>query len=149
MGEASKSDIWYERGLRFACTQCGNCCTGPPGYVYLTRDEAARIAAFLNRATGELPASELRRVGSRLSLTERTNGDCVFLKTEDGQRICGIYPVRPLQCRTWPFWDSNLESPEAWRTAARTCPGIDRGRTHAFVQIERVRTSRTWEEARL
>lgn len=139
---------WYRDGLKFACTQCGNCCTGPPGYVFCTPEEVAKIAAFLGREDGGLTKDELRRVGPRLSLTERKNGDCVFLKERDGKRICGIYPVRPLQCRTWPYWDSNLESRAAWRSASKTCPGIDRGSTHEFVQIERVRTARTWEEAK-
>ncbi len=139
---------WYRDGLKFACTQCGNCCTGPPGYVFCTPEEVAMIAAFLGREDGALTKYELRRVGPRLSLTERENGDCVFLKEQDGKRICGIYPVRPLQCRTWPYWDSNLENRAAWRSASKTCPGIDRGRTHTFVQIERVRTARTWDEAK-
>ena len=36
--------------------------------------------------------------------------DCVFLKEdpERGRKTCSIYPVRPLQCRTWPFWPENL-----------------------------------------
>ena len=116
--------------------------------MFCTPEEVAKIAAFLGRADGELTKDELRRVGPRLSLTERKNGDCVFLKQQDGKRICGIYPVRPLQCRTWPYWDSNLENRAAWRSASKTCPGIDRGNKHTFVQIERVRTARTWDEAK-
>lgn len=138
---------WYAGGLSFACTQCGNCCTGPPGYVFLTRDEASKIAEFLGRTDGSLSPAELRRVGPKLSLTEHANGDCVFLKQVDGKRICSVYPVRPLQCRTWPFWDSNLDSPAAWREAARTCPGIDAGRKHEYVQIERIRLARDWKGA--
>ena len=26
---------WYADGLRFTCTQCGNCCTGQPGFVWI------------------------------------------------------------------------------------------------------------------
>src|SRR5262249_9163146 len=144
---SSAEKTWYSNGLRFKCTQCGNCCTGPPGYVFLTKDEIARIARFLGNADDTLPPDQLRRVGSRYSLTERKNGDCVFLKQVDGKRICSVYPVRPLQCRTWPFWDSNLESPASWRDASRTCPGIDHGTSHKFVQIERVRTATTWQDA--
>jgi Fe-S-cluster containining protein len=140
-------ESWYRDGLRFACTQCGNCCTGAPGYVFVTAEEVAKIAAFLDRPDDTLPSGELRRVGRRLSLTERANGDCVFLNLVDGKRICGIYPVRPLQCRTWPFWDSNLESRGAWRMASLNCPGMDRGPQRTYVQIERLRTARTWNEA--
>ncbi len=146
MSKETEGD-WYAKGLSFTCTQCGNCCTGPPGYVFLTPDEVSKIATFLGRKDGALPPTELRRVGSKLSLTEHKNGDCVFLKQIDGKRICSVYPVRPLQCRTWPFWDSNLDSPATWKQAARTCPGIDHGRKHNYVQIERARLAETWEEA--
>jgi Fe-S-cluster containining protein len=128
---------WYRDGLKFTCTQCGNCCTGAPGYVYVSREEIGRIAAFLGRPDGTLGREHLRRVGLRHSLTEDPrNGDCCFLKSEDGKRICSIYPVRPLQCRTWPFWDVNLSSPDDWRDASRGCPGMNRGRHYDLVQIE-------------
>ena len=35
---------WFEKGLRFECTQCGNCCTGAPGYVWVNREEIAALA---------------------------------------------------------------------------------------------------------
>lgn len=141
---------WYQGGLRFSCTQCGNCCTGEPGYVWVTREEIGRIARFLGRADDWLPREQLRRVGFKHSLTEKSNGDCIFLKQlENGQRVCGIYPVRPLQCRTWPFWAVNLKSPEAWAEAGGICPGINNGRTHDFVAIEEVRLKKSWEEGEL
>ena len=40
---------------------------------------------------------------------------------------CVIYPVRPAQCRTWPFWESNLRSRKNWDSIAEGCPGIGRG----------------------
>ena len=42
-------DAWYRGGLRFSCTQCGKCCSGAPGYVWVTKDEIEQIAAFLGR----------------------------------------------------------------------------------------------------
>lgn len=79
----------------------------------------------------------VRRVGRRHSLLERANGDCEFLvHTADGKRVCGIYQVRPLQCRTWPFWDSNLEREQDWTRAGRTCPGIDHGTHHPLPVIQ-------------
>ena len=33
------AEEWYEQGLRFGCTQCGNCCTGPEGAVWFTEEE--------------------------------------------------------------------------------------------------------------
>lgn len=147
MPEPQAPEKWYADGLHFKCTQCGNCCTGAPGYVYVTADEIRSIAELLGRADGKLTRSELRRVGARHSLTERENGDCVFLKDEKGRRVCGIYSARPLQCRTWPFWDYNLESRDTWEAAACGCPGINHGPRHTLVQIEIRRTARTWADA--
>ena len=144
MSEAKSKAPWYEAGLGFACTQCGNCCSGAPGYVFVSAEEMARIAEFLGQPA--LTERQLRRVGRRWSLTERRNGDCTFLKEVDGKRICGIYPVRPLQCRTWPFWDALLESPDTWNAAAKGCPGMNKGPSHTFVQIEVRRTAKRTED---
>ncbi|MFQ5492289.1 MAG: YkgJ family cysteine cluster protein, partial [Phycisphaerae bacterium] len=127
---------WYQAGLNFTCTQCGHCCSGPPGYVWVTRREIKGIAEYLDRKDGKLAPSQLRRVGLRHSLTEKSNGDCIFLVRQNGKATCSIYPVRPVQCRTWPFWDGNLHSPDDWNRAAETCPGINRGQHHDFVTIE-------------
>lgn len=133
---------WYQAGLSFSCTQCGNCCSGPPGYVWVTKKDIARIAEFLDRPDGTLDSTYVRRVGLRHSLTEHPDGDCIFLERHGGKSTCSIYSVRPLQCRTWPFWSDNLRSPGTWNSAARTCPGINRGKRHDFVQIEQIRHGR-------
>jgi Fe-S-cluster containining protein len=137
-------DKWYAAGLAFECTQCGNCCSGEPGYVWVTKEEIRRIAEFLGRDDEWLDKAQLRRVGFRHSLTELTNGDCVFLKRADGKAMCSIYPVRPLQCRTWPFWSPVLKSPDSWNETATTCPGMNHGQRYDFVQIEPRRTQREW-----
>ena len=124
---------WYQDGLQFSCTQCGNCCTGSPGYVWVSEEEIEAIAAYLDKSVGEIRLMHSRPVGRRTSLREFANGDCTFF---DGrERRCTIYPVRPIQCRTWPFWKSNLSSPEAWRDATRTCPGVGQG---DFVSLEEI-----------
>lgn len=136
---------WYADGVRFTCTQCGNCCSGEPGYVWVNRTEIKRISEFLGRDDGWLPGKILRRVGFKHSLTERRNGDCVFLLTENGKRICSIYSVRPLQCRTWPFWSINLKSRKNWDDAAETCPGMNQGARRNFVAVEEIRLRKSWE----
>ena len=142
------SEPWYKNGLRFKCTQCGNCCSGAPGYVFLKKHEIERIADFLGQKRRWLGKKHIRQVGRRYSLTEdKTTGDCCFLKhTEDGKRVCGIYPVRPLQCRTWPFWKVNLESEDAWNFASHDCPGINKGKRYDFVQIEIRCSAKSWED---
>ena len=86
-----------------------------------------------------------RRAMGRWTLEEEKNGrdyDCVFLKeNEDGKRTCSIYPVRPTQCRTWPFWSSNMKNRRGWEMGAKTCPGMrDPGaRGEHFVPVEQIR----------
>ena len=135
---------WYQDGLRFTCIKCGNCCTGDPGYVWVTKEEIRRIAEFQKSPDGKMDAQHLRRAGLRYSLTEHDNGDCCFLGGAGGDRGCTIYPVRPLQCRTWPFWTGNLRSQAVWDEAAERCPGMNNGMLHTFVQIERIRTQKSW-----
>ena len=135
---------WYKDGLRFDCTQCGNCCSGDPGYVWATKEEIKLISKFLGQDNGWLDKKHLRRVGLRYSLTEKPDGDCIFLKREGGKTMCGIYPVRPLQCRTWPFWTVNLKSQTAWNESAKRCPGMNTGAHYGFVSIEELRTQKTW-----
>jgi Fe-S-cluster containining protein len=130
---------WYQAGLNFECTQCGNCCSGAPGYVWVNKQEIKAISEFLGRTDGKLDKGQLRRIGLRHSLTEKPGGDCIFLKWANGKSMCAIYPVRPKQCRTWPFWSPNLRSPDAWNETSTGCPGMGRGRRYDFVQIEQIR----------
>lgn len=124
---------WYHDGLKFQCTQCGNCCTGPPGYVWVNAEEIEAIAQYRGEEPKQLVSQSVRAVGMRHSLRERPNGDCVFLDADT--RRCTIYPVRPRQCRTWPFWQSNLRSPEAWAQTCQVCPGAGKG---DFVPLEHI-----------
>ena len=66
-----------------------------------------------------------RPFSERTSLTEFANGDCTFFDPE--MRRCRIYPVRPTQCRTWPFWGSNLQSSSEWEATQENCPGAGQG----------------------
>ncbi|GIW92342.1 MAG: zinc/iron-chelating domain-containing protein [Pirellulaceae bacterium] len=125
---------WYQAGLRFTCTQCGNCCTGAPGYVWVNDREIEALAALLEMSVEEFERLYVRRVGIRKSLREFPNGDCVFFDSQT--RRCTVYEQRPRQCRTWPFWDSNLRSPEAWRRTCEVCPGSGQGRLYSLEEIE-------------
>jgi len=125
---------WYRDGLQFTCSQCGDCCTGAPGHVWVTNEEIAALAAAVGEDLGAFEDKYVRRVGARKSLKEFPNGDCVFF---DGQtRRCTVYEARPRQCRTWPFWDSNLKTPEDWKHTCQVCPGSGQGLLHSLAQIE-------------
>ena len=146
----SRAERWYAGGLRFTCTQCGNCCTGPPGYVWFSRREALAIAGHLNIDLETFLRRHAHTVNGRWTLNERRTEhgyDCVFLqRDEHGRALCGIYPVRPGQCRTWPFWPENLASARRWRQVARNCPGVARGiegegRLYPLEQVRIIRDS--------
>ena len=128
---------WYAEGLRFTCSGCGNCCTGAPGYVWVDQQEIEQLAAWLGLAVGEFSRRFVRKAHGRKSLIEYDNGDCVFFDPES--RGCRVYTHRPKQCRTWPFWDSNLRSPEAWQETCRICPGSGKGQLVPLSEIEHQR----------
>ncbi len=124
---------WFEKGLRFECTQCGDCCTGAPGYVWVNREEIAALAANQGMSTIDFEKKFVRQVGIRKSLIEYDNGDCVFF--DGNARKCTVYDARPRQCRTWPFWESNLATKEAWKRTCEVCPGSGQGTLHPVEQI--------------
>jgi hypothetical protein len=129
---------WYRDGLRFRCTQCGNCCTGAPGFVWVNQQEIEALAAAIGESdVAEFEAKYVRKVGARRSLKEFNNGDCVFF---DGQtRRCTVYKDRPRQCRTWPFWDSNVRTPDAWAQTCAVCPGSGQGDLYTLEVVEQQR----------
>lgn len=131
----SAAGPWYQDGLQFECTQCGNCCTGAPGAIWVTDDELQAIADYLGKSVGEMRLLHTRLIRGKLSLREYSNGDCEFF--DGAARKCTIYPVRPVQCRTWPFWRSNVSNEAAWRDVQRTCPGAGRGSFVSLEEIER------------
>jgi Fe-S-cluster containining protein len=72
--------------------------------------------------------------GGEVSLREKRSKQCVFF---DGARGCAVYPDRPRQCRTWPFWRSVVHSRERWAEEAEECPGMGSGPLHQAEWIER------------
>jgi Fe-S-cluster containining protein len=125
---------WYKDGLRFQCTGCGDCCTGAPGYVWVNKEEIAALAAEVGLDLDLFEERYVRQIGVRKSLVEYENGDCVFF--DNKTRKCRVYTVRPRQCRTWPFWDSNIRTPEAWAETCRVCPGSGTGRLYQLDSIQ-------------
>ena len=129
----SEKEPWYRDGLHFTFTQCGNCCTGAPGVVWVDETDIEAIAELTGKSKGEILLMHTRLYAGRRSLTEYANGDCTFFDPE--KRGCTIYEARPIQCRTWPFWNSNLESKASWDSLSPGCPGAGKG---AFVSFEEI-----------
>ena len=130
---AADKQPWFHEGLRFECTGCGDCCTGAPGYVWVNQEEIAALADQIGVGVEEFERKYVRRVGIRKSLIEFENGDCVFF--DGATRRCTVYEARPRQCRTWPFWQSNVRTREDWEQTCQVCPGSGRGQ---LVTVEEV-----------
>jgi Fe-S-cluster containining protein len=124
--------LWYREGLAFACTRCGACCTGAPGYVWVSPEEIEALAEHRGQTVQEFSVKFVRRVGHRYSLIEKPGGDCIFWDKSSG---CTVYAARPVQCRTWPFWPENVETPEDWDHVRSVCPGSGRGRVYTLDEI--------------
>jgi hypothetical protein len=124
---------WFKDGLRFTCTGCGDCCTGAPGFVWVNREEIADMARKVKLSPEEFEERYVRKVGIRKSLVEYENGDCVFF--DANSRKCAVYEARPRQCKTWPFWQSNMASEKTWRETCEVCPGSGKGKLHSAEEI--------------
>ena len=125
---------WYHKGLRFECTQCGNCCRnhGDYTYVYLTERDLEAIPAHLGTSRAEFLAKYCTREDG-WTVLRMDQPACPFL-LEDNR--CGIYPVRPKQCASWPFWTENLTR-AAWEGPVQACcPGIGKGPLHTRKAID-------------
>ena len=123
---------WYQDGLAFSCTKCGACCTGTPGYVWVSPEEIARLAEFRGETVERFAAKFVRQVQDRYSLIEKPGGDCIFWDKEAG---CTVYAARPVQCQTWPFWPENVQTRDDWDHVCSICPGSGQGRLYTVDEI--------------
>ncbi|MEL7471813.1 MAG: YkgJ family cysteine cluster protein [Planctomycetota bacterium] len=146
----AKPNEWFARdgerepGLRFSCTSCGACCSGPEGFVMVSDEETKRLANRMGVSIDKFVAVFTRpeRGGRSLVELKTEHGhDCVFLDRErvPGRAICRVYEDRPQQCRTWPFWKQNLRRARDWESSAQRCPGMNEG---PLIPPERVRVIR-------
>ena len=103
--------------------------------MWVNGEDIAKMAAVVEMSVEDFEAEYVRRVGVRKSLIEYDNGDCVFF--DNKSRKCGVYAARPRQCRTWPFWDSNIRTPEAWAEPARPAQAAAREGSTSSRQIQR------------
>ena len=140
-GSKKSSGPWYSDGLQFECTQCGACCSGEPGYVWVNQAEIDDMSDVLGMAPEDFEHRFVRQVGTDRSLVEYPDGDCILLDPET--RKCTVYHARPIQCRTWPFWDSNLERKKDWKETCEVCPGAGKGKLYTFEQIELARKEKS------
>ncbi len=119
-------------GIRFDCVEkCVKCCE-IPGQVFVVHKDIPAMAGFFNMSADQFIEEKLAEIRHGLYTLDMPDEEpCVYL--EDGG--CSIYPARPLQCRTFPFWPENMASLKEWRKVVRLCPGIGRGRMYSVDEI--------------
>lgn len=107
------SSLIKKQGFSFAfepsgCDACGgNCCIGESGYIWINKTEIEFLASHLDISLEELRVKYLNKIAYKYSIKEvklaEDNYACTFFDLE--KRQCSIYEARPIQCRTFPFWD--------------------------------------------
>lgn len=112
---------FWQNGISFLCRQCSHCCRHEPGFVFLYEKDLPVILKKLNINAESFIKKYCRWVElsdgyEYLSLMETKSYDCIFWN--EG---CSIYEVRPLQCRTFPFWTNALSSLNAWDIMTAGC----------------------------
>lgn len=135
--------FYHKTPVRFKCTQCSQCCYGGKyAYVRASTQEIENIILFMN-IEAEIFRNDyliklvdhgygIRMKQSLIAKAVGKKGHCMLLN-EDGK--CSVYHVRPIQCRTYPFWPEILISEEKWNSEVNRCEGINRG---DIVDIEHI-----------
>ncbi|MBN1151084.1 YkgJ family cysteine cluster protein [candidate division WOR-3 bacterium] len=117
------SKYFFERGIRFECQNCGACCDVENGVVYLSEEDMIKIPKFLGISQDDFRLKYTARDEDGNNIIKDGHpSKCRFLF----QNKCMIYPVRPVQCRTYPFWSSNLQDEKKFFSLP--CPGIGKGK---------------------
>lgn len=111
---------------KFACTQCGQCCK-QPGFVLFDDEEQAKAAAFLNQELMAFRQRFLVELEEGWAIEVPEGEACPFLLDD----ACTIQPVKPKQCRTYPFWPEISREWKTWLNESAHCPGIGQGRAYS------------------
>ncbi len=111
----------------FKCTRCGRCCHyGKNEYVKITKREYSIIGKYLNVSPEAMLKQYAKIVGKDI-LLRRKNYKCILLV----HNACSIQSVKPVQCKTWPYWKENYHKLKFKRHVMVKCKGIMKGgRTH-------------------
>jgi hypothetical protein len=129
----NKERRFYKDGLRFECQGEGKCCVsrGKYGYVYLSFSDRKRLAEHFRLSTQDFTEQYSRKIDGMYELIYQGK-DCPFLE----ENRCAVYPARPWQCRTWPFWPENMNQVVWENEVAAHCPGAGRGRLYTAEEIQ-------------
>ena len=122
-------NIVTKEGFDFAfdpkgCDTCeGNCCIGESGNIWINKQEIDYLSKHLDISIVDLFDNYLEKRGYKYSIKEvqlsKDNYACIFFDLDKKQ--CSIYDARPVQCRTFPFWEYFKHNKEE---VIKECPAI-------------------------
>ena len=124
----------YSKGMRFQCQKSSNCCVsrGSYGFVYLSKKDILRLSKYTDLSIKDFIKLYCEKTDGFVHFKEnRKNGRCQFLE----KKRCSIYAARPTQCRTWPFWNENMNAKTWNNNISKNCPGIGKGKVIKKDQI--------------
>ena len=136
---------WWADGVRFECQGSGQCCVshGEFGFVYLTMDDRRAMAKKLRLATSAFTAKFCKKTDGVFHLKDTDDQACIFLKN----KRCTVYEVRPMQCRTWPFWPEVMGAKTWAKEVKAFCPGVGKGKLVSADEIRATLDRQTqWED---
>jgi Fe-S-cluster containining protein len=120
--------------FHFQCQPgCTRCCT-QSGWVYLSKEDVTRLAAFLGVSEREFQERYVYATKTERRLRKPKHAQCPFLN-ENG---CSVHLAKPTQCRLFPLWPELIENKKALQTTATWCPGIGAGK---LVSIKTLQSS--------
>ncbi len=115
--------------FRFRCTRCGRCCSGGPN-VSLTVFDVVRMARFLLISWKGFLRGYVKVIIAdivpHMLLRGDERGRCLFLAEKaSGEKLCVIYPARPMRCRLYPVLVEDLSGKRVYLDPRS--PGVGRG----------------------
>jgi Fe-S-cluster containining protein len=120
--------------MRFQCQSgCIKCCE-EKGFVYISEFDIVQLAEFLHLTVPDFETRYVYRTKNVSRLRVPRHAECPFLSSHG----CTVHPVKPIQCRTFPFWPELVDDKKEWAKTAKWCPGIGKG---SHVSTEHVRIS--------
>jgi len=122
-----KQKIFRQKGIRFQCQQCGQCCIRP-GRVYFSEEEINRGANHLDITSKDFIKKYINSLKRGFHVSD-SHESCPLYKEGIG---CSIYPVRPIQCSTFPFWETNFITLTAENNLYKECPGMGKGKFYPY-----------------
>lgn len=124
-------DLFHPKeSFQFSCIPgCIKCCSGEPGFVYLSEKDLTKLANHFKISKKEFVQKYCRFTSyydgtEVLCLQEKYNYECIFLDSNG----CTVYDARPIQCSSYPFWTTIVYNEKSWNREAEDCPGMNQGR---------------------